>query len=60
MQYSMIVKRDSDGMFVARVTELPECVAAGRTQKEALDNAKLAVESHLKCLKMDAPILRTK
>lgn len=60
MQYSMIVKRNSDGMFEARATELPECVAAGRTQKEALDNAKLSIESHLKSLKVDAPILRTK
>ena len=37
LPYTKVVKKDSEGDFVARVLELPGCVADGATEAEALD-----------------------
>ena len=49
--FKVIVERDEDGVFIARVPELPGCVSDGRTKREALKNVKEAIEGYLETLK---------
>jgi predicted RNase H-like HicB family nuclease len=44
-QYRIIIYwSHEDQVFLAEVPELPGCMAHGRTQRTALDNAKEAIE----------------
>ena len=38
LAYTIIMRRDDDGDFVARIGELPGCAAHDATPNEALDN----------------------
>jgi antitoxin HicB len=49
--FKVIVEQDEDGIFVARVPELPGCVSDGKTKGEALKNIKKAIEGYLETLK---------
>jgi len=40
----IIFWREGDGAFVAEVPELPGCMADGKTYREALSNAELAIQ----------------
>lgn len=42
LPYTLVVKRDEDGDFVAKVAELPGCSAHGSNAAEALDHLKEA------------------
>ena len=42
LPYTVILRRDSEGDWIARVDELQGCSAHGRTQPEALDNLEEA------------------
>lgn len=42
LPYTVILRRDEEGDFVARVDELPGCAAHGKTPQEALQNLEEA------------------
>ena len=48
--FKVMVEKDEDGVFVARVPELPGCVSDGKTKDEALRNVKEAIEGYLETL----------
>jgi predicted RNase H-like HicB family nuclease len=45
MDLQVDITQDEHGWFVAEVPELPGCISQGRSEREALDNAKEAVEA---------------
>ncbi|MEK6953907.1 MAG: type II toxin-antitoxin system HicB family antitoxin [Candidatus Micrarchaeota archaeon] len=51
MKYRVIIEKDEDGMFVATCTTLPGCISQGKTRKEAVDNARDAIEGYLQSLR---------
>lgn len=51
MLYTVVLQRESDGGFVARVPALPGCVSQGDTRDEALANIRDAAELYIEdCL----------
>lgn len=50
MKYSVLIRQDKDGMFVAEVPELPGCITQGKTREEAMANAKEAIAVYLESL----------
>ncbi len=48
--FKVILERDEDGIYVARVPELPGCVSDGKTKKEALKNIREAIEGYIETL----------
>jgi len=57
MKYRAIIKRDEDGIFIAKVPALPGCVSQGRTREEAVANIKKAIATYLKSLKASWEIM---
>lgn len=51
MKFRVLLERDEDGVYVAKVPELPGCISQGRTRKEAIENVKEAIEAYLESLK---------
>ncbi len=51
MKYRVIVERDEDGIYVAKVPDLPGCATEGRTKKELMINVKGAIQAYLEALK---------
>lgn len=47
MQYQVLVESRAHGLFLATVIGVPECVAEGATQQEALANAKAVLKERL-------------
>jgi antitoxin HicB len=47
----VILEQDEDGIFIARVPELPGCVSCGKTKDEALKNIREAIEGYLEPLR---------
>jgi predicted RNase H-like HicB family nuclease len=47
MQYQVLVENRADGLFSATVVSVPDCVAEGTTQEEALTNAKAILKERL-------------
>ena len=47
MQYQVFVQSQSEQHFVASVVGMPNLTAEGRTEEEAIANAKAALESQL-------------
>lgn len=45
------MEQDEDGIFVARVPELPGCVSDGITKEEALKNIREAIEGYMETLR---------
>ena len=57
MKYRVLIEQDEDGVFVAQVPSLPGCISQGSTRREALANAREAIEAYLESLrKHDEPI----
>ena len=50
MTYTVIIRAGNEGGYVASVPALPGCVSQGRTCKQALRNAKEAVEAYIEAL----------
>lgn len=49
--------QDEDGVFVAKVSALPGCVASGKTLDEAYKNIQAAIESCVEVRKkLDMPL----
>ena len=51
MRYRVIIERDEDGIYVAKVPDLPGCATEGRTKKELLKNVREAIQAYLEALK---------
>ena len=47
MRYTVILRREEDGRYVATVPVLPGCVSQGDTREEALKNIEEAIEVYL-------------
>jgi len=47
MQYQVLVENRAYGLFLATVVGVPDCVAEGTTQEEALTNAKAVLKERL-------------
>lgn len=43
-QFTVIIQRDEDGMYVGRVPELKGCISQGETLDELMRNMKEAIE----------------
>ena len=60
MKFKVLIERDEDGCYVATVPALPGCISQGRTEMEANQNIKEAIELHLKCLAEDGVPITTR
>jgi len=47
MGYTVILEREADGGFVAKVPALPGCVTQGDTREEVLRNVREAIEVYI-------------
>ena len=57
LPYTVIVRGDADGDFVARIDELKGCVAHGETEHEALDKVRNVQETWIAdCLESGDPV----
>ena len=45
MKYRVMIERDEDGTYVARVPDLPGCATEGKTRKELMKNVKEAIQA---------------
>ena len=53
MRYTVVLQREDDGGFVAKVPSLPGCVSQGDTWDEAMSNIQEAAELYVEdCLAM--------
>lgn len=49
-KYTVILKPQPEGVFTVNVPALPGCITEGKTQREALSNAKEAIELYIETL----------
>ena len=47
MAYTVVLRRELDGGYVAFVPALPGCISQGDSRKEALDNVREAIEVYV-------------
>lgn len=58
MNFKVLIEKDEDGYYVATVPSLPGCISQGKTEEEARENIKEAIELHLTALAEEgAPIV---
>ena len=50
MQYSVVLRRDEEGNWLASVPALPGCHTWGASKEEALANAREAIEACIESL----------
>jgi predicted RNase H-like HicB family nuclease len=50
MRYSVVLRRDEEGNWLADVPSLPGCHTWGRSKDEAIANAKEAIEGCIESL----------
>ncbi len=51
MQFTVIIDRDEDGVWIAECPAIPGCLSQGQTREEALANVKEAIAA---CLEVRA------
>ena len=51
MKYRVIIEKDEDGVYIAKVPDLPGCATEGKTRKELMKNVKEAIQAYLEALK---------
>jgi antitoxin HicB len=57
LPYTVILRLDEDGDYIARIDEFPGCIAHGKTQQEALENVNEVKELWIAdCLERNDPI----
>jgi len=57
LPYTVIIRRDEEGDFVARVEELPGCAAHGKNPQQAFENLEEAKELWISdCLESGDPV----
>lgn len=59
MKLHVTVEKDEAGYFVVEVPALPGCLSQGKTQEEALENIKEAIEGWLEVMEAKHPFKRT-
>lgn len=47
MEYQVLVEANSHNAFIASIIGMPDCVAEGQTEEEAIANAKAVLEGRL-------------
>ena len=50
MNFKVLIEKDEDDFFVATVPSLPGCISQGKTEEEASNNIKEAIELHMSAL----------
>jgi antitoxin HicB len=53
MEYRVVIERDEDGVYLARLPDLPGCATEGKTKEELISNAKEAIKAYLEALKKE-------
>ena len=53
MKFKVLIEKGEDGYYVATVPALPGCISQGKTESEAKENIKEAIELHLEALAED-------
>ncbi|KHO48261.1 MAG: hypothetical protein QT00_C0001G0275 [archaeon GW2011_AR5] len=53
MKFKVLIEKGEDGYFVATVPSLPGCISQGKTEAQAKENIKEAIELHLEALAED-------
>jgi predicted RNase H-like HicB family nuclease len=53
MKFKVLIEKGENGYFVATVPALPGCISQGKTEAEAKENIKEAIELHLESLAED-------
>jgi len=53
MKYTVLIRAGNESGYVATVPALPGCVSQGRTRRQALRNAKEAMEAYIEALLED-------
>jgi predicted RNase H-like HicB family nuclease len=51
MKYRVMIERDEDGTYVAKVSDLPGCATEGKNHNELMKNVKEAIQAYLEALK---------
>lgn len=61
VDFKVFIEKGGDGWYTVTVPALPGCVSQGKTEKQALDNIREAIELHLSSLAADGtPITQSK
>ena len=47
MQFRVLIERDEDGVYVAKVPDLPGCATEGKTKKELMKNIREAIQVYI-------------
>lgn len=50
MKLRVIIEQDENGYYTAEVPALPGCLSQGKSQEEAIDNIKEAIEGWLEVM----------
>ena len=53
MKFKILLEKDEDGWYVATVPALPGCISQGKTEDEATENIKEAIELHISMMAED-------
>ncbi|PIU81369.1 hypothetical protein COS70_04445, partial [Candidatus Micrarchaeota archaeon CG06_land_8_20_14_3_00_50_6] len=51
MRFRVLIEIDEDGVYVAKVPDLPGCATEGKTKRELISNVKEAIQAYLESLK---------
>ncbi len=58
MKFKVVLEKDEDGVIVATVPSLPGCISQGKTEQEALQNIREAIDLHVSSLAEEGLPLR--
>ena len=58
MNFKVVIQKDEDSWYIATVPSLPGCISQGKTEDEALESIREAIELHIACLAEDGVPLR--
>ena len=53
MKFKILLEKDEDGWYVVTVLALPGCMSQGKTEDEATENIKEAIELHISVMAED-------
>ncbi|MBI2673386.1 type II toxin-antitoxin system HicB family antitoxin [Candidatus Woesearchaeota archaeon] len=56
--YTVLIEQDEDGIFLAKVSDIPGCYTQGKTIEEVMNRIKEAIEVCLEADKKNYPPLK--
>ena len=56
--FTVLIEQDEDGVYVAKVPDIPGCYTQGKTIEEAMDRVKEAIQVCLEADKEDFPKMK--